>query len=218
MELLVIPCGYSYRKIAITIIIITIIIIMPSSILGQLSLTSVVISSSSLPVMSQFCYFCPSIKAANALLSAVQNLGYCRFGYQAIHVFQYFSILPTRRCSATRLKHSISAGVILHLPLTIMFQVSKRDDAGQICQHSATIYCTCSNSNATKTTTTKEYFWHIIGLEGAYPSTKKWVENSLGQCKGTTTTRAEGLRKATKNLFQCHTAIPSDYHTSGWAG
>jgi hypothetical protein len=150
--------------------------------------------------MSQFCYICPSIKAANALLSAVQNLGYCRCGYQAIHnMFQYFCILPTRRCSATRLKHSISAGVILHLSLAIMFQASKRDDAGQICQHSTTMYCTCSNSNATKTTTAKEYFWHIIGLEGAYFSTKKWVENSLGQCKGTT--RVEGLRKDTKTSF-----------------
>jgi hypothetical protein len=56
--------------------------------------------------------------------------------------------------------------------LEIIFEVSKRDVADQICQHSATMYCTCSNSNATKTTTTKEYFWHIIGLEGAYPSTK----------------------------------------------
>ena len=53
---------------------------------------------------------------------------------------QYLCILPTRRCSATRLKHSISAGVILHLSLAIIFEVSMREVEDQKCQHSATLY------------------------------------------------------------------------------
>jgi hypothetical protein len=55
-------------------------------------------------------------------------------------MFQFLCILPTRRCSETRLKHSISAGVILHLSLAIIFEVSMREVEDQICQHSATLY------------------------------------------------------------------------------
>jgi hypothetical protein len=150
---------------------------MPSSISDQLSIPSITISFSNIYFII-LRVFLSIYKNCTPTPFYNSNLGYCRFRVQVIqNMFQCLCIFPTWRCPATRLKNSISAAVILHLSLAIIFEVSVRGVEELICQHSATLYLQHLNLNCDHyhRHLIMEYSWYIIGSEGAYPSTKKWV-------------------------------------------